>query len=101
MIPCIKAVYLKMFDEFQAHRHEVDMPNILVISEEERANMPKVPDIWVISEEEIAYMEQIETVDDLTNYTPSQNGHLQALAWDCAKAMGLSDWDAGSVAGDH
>jgi hypothetical protein len=51
--------------------------------------------------DEWAWLSSIKSPDDLVNYTPDHTGRWQALAWDAARAMGLSEWDAGSVAGDH
>jgi hypothetical protein len=54
-----------------------------------------------LPEDERDWLESIKTLDDLVDYTPDHTGRWQALAWDAAKALGLSNWDAGSVAGDH
>jgi len=48
---------------------------------------------------EIAYLEQIQTVEDLTNYDHN-DGLLQALSYDAALAMGLSKREAMIIAGD-
>lgn len=83
MIAPIRTLYLKLFDEFQSHKFDD-------------------PDgIWVFHDDEIAYMEQIKSIDDLTNYVDDGTGRMSAMAYDCALAMGLSVWDAMSVANDH
>lgn len=84
MILPIRAHYLKLQSEFYEGRCNSDHP-----------------EIWELDEEEIAYMEQIKTVDDLLNYTPSSDGKMQALVYGCALAMGLSQHDAMSAANDH
>lgn len=58
------------------------------------------PLIWDFDQEKIAYMEQIRSVDDLLNFYSTRDGRMEALAFDCALAMGLSRHDAKSVAGD-
>lgn len=58
------------------------------------------PEGWEFTAEEIAYLEQITGPDDLLNYR-SGNTATQALAYDCALALGLSKHDAMSAAGDH
>lgn len=84
MIPPIRALYLRLYDEFAAQR--IDSGD---------------PAHWEIPADEIAYMEQIQTADDLGNYTDDGTGRFHALAYDCALALGLSKWDAQSIADDH
>lgn len=88
MIPVIKRHYLKMLNEWSGERAD-------------KINNGEDPSIWDFDAEEIAYMDQIETVDDLLNYTPSTNGKMQALVYDIALEMGLSKHDAMSAANDH
>lgn len=54
-----------------------------------------------LDEDEIAYLGQIRSVDDLHNFTSDGTGRFEALAYDAALALGLSKWDAMSVANDH
>jgi len=84
VIPVIRELYLRMVDDHAACAYESEHP-----------------EIWEFSQEEVDYLEQIKTVDDLLNYTPSPDGRMQALAYDCALAMGLSQHDAMSAANDH
>jgi len=83
MIPQIIELYLRLDGEFASHKYE----------ESYEAS-------WTWKPEDIAYLEQIKTIDDLGNYDHN-NDYLCALAYDCALAMGLSKWDAMSVANDH
>lgn len=83
MIPPIRKLFLRLDAEHASHRYEENYEKF-----------------WAWKPEDIAYLEQIRTVDDLTNYDHS-NDYLKALAYDCALAMGLSQWDAMSVADDH
>ncbi len=84
MIPPIKALYLRLLDEAAAHK--IDSAH---------------PEIWEFDDNDIAYLEQIKTIDDLLNYESDSTGKREALAYDCALAMGLSKHDAMSVANDH
>lgn len=84
MIPPIKALYLRLFDQFASQRTDSDDPAH-----------------WEIPQDEIEYMEQIKTIEDLGNFTDDGTGRFCALAYDCALAMGLSKWDAQSIANDH
>lgn len=83
MIPPIRELFLRLDAEYASYREE-----------------EAYEEIWAWKPEDIAYLEQIRTIDDLTNYDHSKD-YLCALAFDCALAMGLSKWDAMSVANDH
>lgn len=53
-----------------------------------------------LTPEMIAYLEQIQSADDLKNFTDSGNGDLVALAYDASLALGLSDTQAQIVSGE-
>lgn len=88
MTPTIRALYLRLDAEWSGNR--ADIPP----DDTERLKL------WSFDAEDIAYMEQIRTIDDLLNYQDDGSGKMCALAYDCALAMGLSEHDAMSVAGD-
>lgn len=52
-----------------------------------------------LNAQELAYLEQIQAVEDLKNFDHNDE-QLCALAYDAAKALGLSELDAQVVAGD-
>jgi hypothetical protein len=47
-----------------------------------------------------AYLEQIQSADDLKNFTDGGNGDLVALAYDAALALGLSEIQARIISGE-
>lgn len=82
MIPAIRELYLHLLDDFAAHNADPDRLST-----------------YEISVEEYEYLCQIRSADDLMNYD-FNNEQMRALAWDAARALGLSDHDAAGVAGD-